>query len=159
MTTPTPKQTKEEILVPNFLDEMAKTHSSEECFSIPRTNSPADGWTEISWSRYANAINRVAQEIIDACGLAKSDTFPTIAYIGPNDCRYLVFVVAAVKAGYKVIFLGPFDLSPTPSFLSSLMIILTLSLRLYYPRLAIQMPINYIYSRKLNVSPSSMIAR
>ncbi|KAG7284581.1 hypothetical protein NEMBOFW57_010959 [Staphylotrichum longicolle] len=33
--------------------------------------------------------------------------FPTVAYIGPNDVRYLVFTLGAVKAGYQALFISP----------------------------------------------------
>lgn len=90
-------------LVPNVIDDIAQTDPLRECFSIPRSSDPADGWRAVTFKQYANSINHVSHLIIDNCGRPLTDTFPTIAYIGPNDARYLVMLVAAVKAGYKVI--------------------------------------------------------
>ena len=56
----------------------------------------------MSWGQYANAINRIAHRMIEIAGTPEPGTFPTIAYIGPNDVRYLVIVMAAIKAGFKV---------------------------------------------------------
>lgn len=50
----------------------------------------------------ANAVNRCAHRIVDICGKPEEGSFPTIAYIGPNDARYIVMMIACVKAGYKV---------------------------------------------------------
>lgn len=50
----------------------------------------------------ANAVNRCAHRIVEVCGTPEKDTFPTIAYLGPNDVRYIVLMIAAVKAGYTV---------------------------------------------------------
>ncbi|TDZ14767.1 Non-canonical non-ribosomal peptide synthetase FUB8 [Colletotrichum orbiculare MAFF 240422] len=96
-----------ERLIPSLIDFNAKTTPTEECFSVPRTNSAKDGWRQVSWSQYANAINRVAASILQTCGPAPAKAYPTIAYIGANDARYLVFVVAAVKAGYKALLISP----------------------------------------------------
>ncbi|TDZ54904.1 Non-canonical non-ribosomal peptide synthetase FUB8 [Colletotrichum trifolii] len=96
-----------ERLIPRLIDFNAKTTPTKECFSVPRTNSAKHGWRQVSWSQYANAINRVAASILQTCGPAPAEAFPTIAYIGANDARYLVFVVAAVKAGYKALLISP----------------------------------------------------
>ncbi|KAI1813224.1 nonribosomal peptide synthetase [Poronia punctata] len=99
--------------LPHIVDEIALTDPTREAFSIPLTsnnnNNPKDdgGWRPITFKQYANAINRVAHRIIATCGSpSPKDPFPTIAYIGPNDARYVVMVLAAVKAGYKALFIS-----------------------------------------------------
>ncbi|KAI0551250.1 hypothetical protein F4679DRAFT_582725 [Xylaria curta] len=94
-------------LLPHVVDDYAANEPERECFSIPRTSDPKDGWKVVTWKQYANAINHVARRIIDQCGVPPADTIPTIAYIGPNDTRYIVLVLAAVKAGYKALFISP----------------------------------------------------
>jgi acyl-CoA synthetase (AMP-forming)/AMP-acid ligase II len=98
----TAKETYGRRLLHHVVDEVARTDPERECFSIPRSSDPKDGWKPVTYKQYANAINYVAHRIIDTCGPAPAGTFPTIAYIGPNDARYVVIVLAAVKAGYKV---------------------------------------------------------
>lgn len=93
--------------VPNAIDEVARSEPHREAFQIPRSDQPKDGWSVVTYGEYANAINLRAHAIVETCGRSSYDTFPTLAYIGPQDARYFVFLVAAVKAGYKVNELGP----------------------------------------------------
>ncbi|TGJ82530.1 hypothetical protein E0Z10_g6254 [Xylaria hypoxylon] len=94
-------------LLPHVVDNIARRDPERECFSIPRSSDPKDGWKLVTFKQYANAINHVAQKILTNCGLPPVDTFSTIAYIGPNDARYVVLTLAAVKAGYKALFISP----------------------------------------------------
>jgi acyl-CoA synthetase (AMP-forming)/AMP-acid ligase II len=89
-------------LFPHLVDDIAQREPQRECFSVPRSSDPKDGWRPVTFKQYANAINHVAHRIIDISGHPPAGTFPTIAYIGPNDARYVVMLLAAVKAGYKV---------------------------------------------------------
>lgn len=93
-------------LIPNIVDDKARHHPEQEAFQIPRSSDPSDGWQAVTWKAYANAINYAARRLLDVCGQPAKDTFPTIAYIGPNDARYVVLFVAAIKAGFKVRLLG-----------------------------------------------------
>ncbi|KAI3319504.1 nonribosomal peptide synthetase [Xylariaceae sp. AK1471] len=93
-------------LLPHLVDDIAHREPQRECFSVPRSSDPKDGWKPVTFKQYANAINRVAHRIIHVCGHPPANTFPTIAYIGPNDARYVVVVLAAVKAGYKALFIS-----------------------------------------------------
>ncbi|KAI1762681.1 acetyl-CoA synthetase-like protein [Hypoxylon sp. FL1150] len=94
-------------LIPHIIDDLAKKDPEREAFSIPRSSDPKHGWRAVSFREYANAINRVAHWIIETCGTPREGTFPTIAYIGLNDARYVVLLVGAVKAGYKVLLISP----------------------------------------------------
>lgn len=91
-------------LIPHVIDNIAREDPNREAFQSPRTDNPKDGWATITFENYANAINRCARMIIDTCGKPSSGSFPTIAYIGPQDARYVVMIFAAVKAGYRVSF-------------------------------------------------------
>ncbi|KAI1349456.1 hypothetical protein F5Y01DRAFT_289187 [Xylaria sp. FL0043] len=93
-------------LLPHVVDDIARREPERECFSYPRSSNPKDGWKVVTFKQYANAINHVARKIIANCG-TPSTKFPTIAYIGPNDVRYIVMVLAAVKAGYQALFVSP----------------------------------------------------
>ncbi|KAI1406984.1 hypothetical protein F5Y13DRAFT_207076 [Hypoxylon sp. FL1857] len=94
-------------LIPHLIDKIAAEDPQRESFQIPRSDKPKDGWRIITFKTYANAINRCAHRIVETCGPAPDSTFPTIAYIGPQDARYLVLMVAAVKAGYQALFISP----------------------------------------------------
>lgn len=89
-------------LVPNVIDETAQHEPHREAFQIPRSEEARDGWEVITFKHYANAINVRAHAFVKLCGKPRENTFPTLAYIGPQDARYVVFMVAAMKAGFKV---------------------------------------------------------
>ncbi|KAI1637851.1 hypothetical protein F4809DRAFT_299478 [Biscogniauxia mediterranea] len=94
-------------LLINVIDEKARKEPQLEVFSYPRSSNPRDGWIPVTYKEYANSINYIARKIIQECGPAPANTFPTIAYIGPSDGRYYIMVAAAVKAGYKALFISP----------------------------------------------------
>ncbi|KAJ5238518.1 hypothetical protein N7468_003137 [Penicillium chermesinum] len=92
----------------DLIDEYAATEPSRTVISIPRSNSdPTQGWQDVSFRDFANAINRYAHWIVSTVGPAKEGEYPTIAYIGPSDVRYLVTMAATIKAGYKALFISP----------------------------------------------------
>ncbi|KAI0809655.1 hypothetical protein GGR55DRAFT_689386 [Xylaria sp. FL0064] len=94
-------------LLPHVIDDLASKRVDQECFSIPRTSNPEDGWKPITFKAYATAINYLSHNIIEKCGCPEPDTYPTLAYIGPNDARYVAFCLAAMKTGYKALFISP----------------------------------------------------
>ena len=59
-----------------------------------------DGYRKITYEILANAVNGAAWWLDKTLGPSKN--FDTLAYIGPNDLRYNVLILGAVKAGYKV---------------------------------------------------------
>ncbi|KAI0508961.1 hypothetical protein F5B22DRAFT_638347 [Xylaria bambusicola] len=94
-------------LVPSTIDEIARTEPLREAFQIPRSDQPSDGWSIVTFKDYCNAVNLCAHTIVNSCGTAPARSFPTLAYIGPQDARYVIFMVAAVKAGYQALFISP----------------------------------------------------
>ncbi|KAK8016859.1 Non-canonical non-ribosomal peptide synthetase FUB8 [Apiospora rasikravindrae] len=77
-------------LIPNIVDEIASHEPNREWAQIPVSSDPKDGWKTVTFQQFANAINRCCHLIIERTGQAAPGTFPTVAYIGPNDARYLV---------------------------------------------------------------------
>ncbi|KAH8651039.1 nonribosomal peptide synthetase [Xylariales sp. PMI_506] len=94
-------------LIPHIIDETARQDPQREAFQIPRSSDPKDGWKTVTFKEFANAVNHVAHRIVEISGEPPKNAFPTIAYIGPNDARYVVMMVGAIKAGYKVLFISP----------------------------------------------------
>lgn len=88
ITEPARQASSGQLTFPAIIDERATYEPQREAFSIPRTSDPRDGWRAITYKQFANAINYMAQTILDTFGTPPKDTFPTIAYIGPNDIRY-----------------------------------------------------------------------
>ncbi|PHH93094.1 hypothetical protein CDD83_946 [Cordyceps sp. RAO-2017] len=94
-------------LAVNIIDETAAKEPNRAFVCAPRTSDPRDGWEEISYQQISNAINNAATDIVKRFGSAPKDSFPTVAYIGPNDVRYLIMMMGCIKAGYQVFFISP----------------------------------------------------
>ena len=86
-----------------IIDKIAKNNPTRPWIYVPRSSSPADGWKPITYSDGANAINRIAHMMVGSMGSPAAGSWPTVAYIGPNDMRYIIFMFGAIKAGYKVL--------------------------------------------------------
>ncbi|KAL8964309.1 MAG: hypothetical protein Q9183_004537, partial [Haloplaca sp. 2 TL-2023] len=87
-------------------DELAEAVPDHPLFSFPTTAKPQDnGFKDVSSKCFANAINRTAWYLRDLLGPPKN--FETVAYMGSNDIRYFLFMFAAIKVGYKMLFLSP----------------------------------------------------
>ena len=85
----------------NLVDHRAKCNPEALYAEYPASATTFDkGYTTISYKAFANAINGAAWWL--EANLGRSEEFQTLAYIGPNDLRYNIFILAAVKVGYKV---------------------------------------------------------
>ena len=92
---------KNEKLLPTLIDEIARNDPSTvfcEVSVSPTTYS--QGFRQINYGQLAMAIDGAAWWLRNELG--ESNTFETLTYIGPNDLRYPILVLGAVKAGYKV---------------------------------------------------------
>ena len=88
-------------LVPNLVDERARLTPDALYAEYPVSSlTYEEGYRKITYRDFANAVNGAARWLVDTLGLGED--FETLAYIGPNDLRYLAFILGAVKAGYKV---------------------------------------------------------
>ncbi|KAF1353433.1 hypothetical protein BDV97DRAFT_346540 [Delphinella strobiligena] len=91
-------------LLPQVIDELAATDPHGIWLSLPRELDSAEIFEDIDYTRLANAVNRAAWWIVNqvggACGV---DGARTLAYLGPTDSRYLVFLIAAVKVGHRLL--------------------------------------------------------
>jgi hypothetical protein len=87
-------------LITTTVDEIA-THDPSRLFAIiPRTLDLDDGFSDVTFSDFACAIDKLAFRLEKKLG--KSTEFETLAYMGPADIAYFMVVFAAVKVGYKV---------------------------------------------------------
>lgn len=85
--------------LPSWIDDEAGREPKRVCIQIAASRTTEA--VQVTVGELANAINRAAWWLDDTLG-KPGKGFPTVAYLGPSDLRYLIFVVAAVKAGYKV---------------------------------------------------------
>lgn len=89
-----------ERLLNNVIDERARSGWSIPYASIPRNGKTEEGYEDISFSRFANAIDRCAHWLRSEVGT--STTYEPLAYMGPLDLRYQILAMAATKAGFCV---------------------------------------------------------
>lgn len=90
-----------ERLIPDIVDDRARDHPQQEAFQVPRSADPSAGWRVVTWKEFANAVNHVAWRMIEVNGEPEKNTFPTLAYIGPNDVRYVVCLPIAVSPRFE----------------------------------------------------------
>ena len=67
---------------------------------VPVGPAYSDGFKDVTNAQLHNAINCAAALLKETYG--KSESFETLAYIGPTDLRYLIIMLAGMKVGYKV---------------------------------------------------------
>ncbi len=87
-------------IIPKLIDEIACSAPQRPFISVPRSSHLEDGFEDISYSRFARAVNRCSWWIEKHLGKEKQTE--TIAYFGPLDVRYLVVLLAASKTGHVV---------------------------------------------------------
>lgn len=88
-------------LIPHELDRLAKADPQGAVCAIPQDQFDVKkGFEDITYSRLANAVNKVAWWLDQTLG--RSQTLEVIAYLAPQDIRYVLFMIAAAKAGYVV---------------------------------------------------------
>ncbi|PHH60603.1 hypothetical protein CDD81_1430 [Ophiocordyceps australis] len=94
-------------VVVNVVDETAATEPNRPFIYTPRGTTPEEGWKPVSFSELANAVNAMAWVIADKIKANSNEPFPTLAYIGPDDIRYVIMMLACIKAGCKALFISP----------------------------------------------------
>ncbi|KAF7628416.1 hypothetical protein AFLA_003773 [Aspergillus flavus NRRL3357] len=85
-------------LLPHIVDNDAETNPNGTFGLILKDNIP-NQWIPLTKRQLAQAVNHVAwwfeQTVTEHC-----DT-TTVAYMGPNDIRYVICAIALAKVGYK----------------------------------------------------------
>lgn len=87
------------VLAPT-VDEYAETLPTQRYALHARGPEVSDGFQEITFKDLARAVNYMSWWIESAIGPAQS--FETLAYMGSDDIRYFVFMLACQKTGYQV---------------------------------------------------------
>ncbi|KAL8711957.1 MAG: hypothetical protein Q9220_003653 [cf. Caloplaca sp. 1 TL-2023] len=92
-------------LLPQVLDALAISDPERIYAVVPKTTDLRDGFRDINMLQMSTAVNHLAWWLDSDFG--KSSVFETIAYLGPPDIRYAIVFLAAVKCGFKVLFVSP----------------------------------------------------
>lgn len=87
-------------LLARTVDDRAETNPSQRFAIIPQGSEISSGFQDISIKDLARAVNFMCWWIEIIIGPAQ---FPqTVAYMGNNDVRYFIFMLACQKTGYQV---------------------------------------------------------
>ena len=88
-------------LLNHIVDGLANTCPYGVWAEIPKSSTNYDaGFRRVTYRELSNAVNGAAWWLSKSLG--QGESFETLAYIGLWDIRYVVLLLAAVKAGYKV---------------------------------------------------------
>lgn len=96
-------------LLTNIVDDYA-TYEPERVFLYqPFSSNLEDGYRPITFRETSRAVNHLARELLRETKDAtyEKDSFPTLAYIGPNDIRYVIVMLACIKAHRQALFISP----------------------------------------------------
>jgi len=92
--------TFEKRLLATTVDHVAE-HDPERLFAVvPRGSELSDGFFNMTMKDLARGVNFACWWIEKTIGLTSRPE--TLAYMGNNDVRYLIFTLACQKTGYKV---------------------------------------------------------
>lgn len=83
-----------------ILDDLAKTAPDRKYALIPNGPEVSDGFREFKIRDLAQAVNYTSWWIDKTFGRPPKPE--TMSYMAVNDIRYMVFVLACNKTGYKV---------------------------------------------------------
>ncbi|CAK7213590.1 putative NRPS-like protein biosynthetic cluster [Sporothrix bragantina] len=95
-------------LLPHIADQVAADAPDRVLYEYPSSSADLDKpWTTVTAKQFADAVNRAAHWIRDTVGTPSDPSpknFPRLGYSGPPDLRYYIMVLAAVKAGYVMLY-------------------------------------------------------
>jgi thioester reductase-like protein/acyl-CoA synthetase (AMP-forming)/AMP-acid ligase II len=92
-------------LIPMLVDQLAQSEPDRIIYSVARTHDPSGGFLDVSAQALARAVDRCSWHIEERLG--RGENFPTLAYMGPQDALYSIFILAGIKTGYKIFLDSP----------------------------------------------------
>lgn len=90
-------------LLPTLIDHIAAIDPTRPFVSLTKSTDIHQGFRDVDYATFAAAIDRCAYWLDEELGRPRYE-FEKIAYMGPSDLRYVIFILAAVKAGFVVRF-------------------------------------------------------
>lgn len=131
-------------LLARVIDDYAASQPDRTWAAVPRSADLRQGFRDITFKQFANAISRAAFWLEDRLGVSNG-SFEAFAYAGDKDLRYPIIAVAAVKVGRKVLQRGNTRLIAQ---------VLMVTGRYFCLRLSQQGKHRFICSRKRTAEPS-----
>lgn len=99
MSQPTTGQPGKRLLV-TLLGDIAASCPQQRLGIVPNGLDVREGFHDVTAKELADAVNETSWWIEKRIG--KGNGEETVAYMGSNDMRYLLFILASHKTGYKV---------------------------------------------------------
>ncbi|PLB54119.1 NRPS-like enzyme [Aspergillus steynii IBT 23096] len=96
----TPQQAGKRLFV-NIVDELASSNPTQPLGIIPNGSDIKDGFRHLTAKELADAVNATAWWIEKEIGKGTGEE--TVAYMGNNDIRYLLFILACHKTSHKLL--------------------------------------------------------
>lgn len=87
-------------LVPQVLDELARSDPDRVYAAIPKTADVKEGYRDITVAELARCVDYTSKWLEEKFG--RSENYETITYVGLSDLRGITTLLAAIKVGYKV---------------------------------------------------------
>lgn len=92
--------------IPAEIDRLAQVNPNKVVSAYPTSNALAEGcFRDVNILDFSRAINRACAALEALVGY--SNDFSTVAYFGPPDMRYHIFIVAVAKLGHKGLISAP----------------------------------------------------
>ncbi|KAJ5326865.1 hypothetical protein MYU51_001535 [Penicillium brevicompactum] len=85
--------------IATVLDKLAREHPTRLVCKAPKGPRVANGFSSLDIGTLSKAVDSTAWLITESFGTPEKDE--VLLYLGDSDIRYLVFVVACQKAGFK----------------------------------------------------------
>ncbi|KAL8753025.1 MAG: hypothetical protein Q9199_005339 [Rusavskia elegans] len=93
-------------LLPTLIDHIAAIDPTRPFVSLTKSTDIHQGFRDVDYATFAAAIDRCAYWLDEELGRPRYE-FEKIAYMGPSDLRYVIFILAAVKAGFVAFLPSP----------------------------------------------------
>lgn len=104
-------------LLTDVVDTVARD-SPDSLYCIQEVQANKTSWERITYERLAKGVDRVSWWIEEQLKMLDKPNGQVLAYIGANDIRYAVFILACMKTGNKVCLFPVKPVLDLPFFLS-----------------------------------------
>lgn len=93
----------ERQLIPGAVDYRSENDPNRPYAVLPNGDSLRDGFFTLTYRDLAKAVDATAWWLDDVLGeTPTAESFPTIPYVGMNDFRYVLLLMALLKTGRTV---------------------------------------------------------
>lgn len=89
-------------LMANVVDDIAEGDPERTVCIMPEKTDSSESFVNLNFRQLAHAVNYMSWWIEKSFGRHNSSPQETLTYLGANDARYLIIVMACNKTGYQV---------------------------------------------------------